>query len=1725
MLGGASQYFYSSPVELVNGVNVEGGYFRDVNGDWVKSTTAATVINFNNAYVVPSPGIGIYAGITSTGKSNWTLSDVTVNVQLAGAVGTQDGNGRSVYGLLINSASANYTLSNLQINVGNASNGANGLTGDDGGNGVNGADGAAGQFIQDNTGGVGPFAACCGGGDGGTGGNAGGTTGGVGAVDPGALTIGSPSQCSPVGSPSTQGGGAGGSGGHGGSTSGTSVYDGMTGGRGGGGGRIIGCSYSANGAAVATNNSAGFVWGFYAQPQPAPAVGGVDGNNGSNGGNAILSYSPGSPPAASFGQYFTPALGADGGDGYGGSGGSGGGGTGAVIVDGRTGTPSFLNIVRGSGGGAGGGGGEGGGGGDGGGGGGAAFGVYVSSNSRTGASLTSVIVNSLGTSGTGGTGAVGGNGGTGGFGGQGGPAMSDTQLGVVLTSPAGNGGVGGNGGTGGRGQDGGNGTALNIYYGGVAAPTQTPAGTNGTVTVSTIKACTNSIIPITKTSPNSWTITGGAFVKDLTSTTSSYTAASDTAAIFYTTTGNKTISVGATNFPGFIKVTGTRSLPVITSAPYASRCEGSTIDLTTNTVGVQYRWTLSNVDSPEVILAVLTGPSVTNLITSDAGTYIIRLQVREECCGWSIPTYATAVVTPLPAAVTTISGPSTVCANQSGVTFSAPLSTFAGANGGTTTGYKWQLPAGASATSAGGLDGFVSGGNINITVTFGTNSGDVIVTPSNGCGDGPSTTKTVTIAPTPVITGISGGTAICTGSSEILSPVVTGAPSYTYAWSNGATTPTITVSPTSTTTYSVTITNGSCSDVASKTITVTPLPAAAGAITGLSSVYYGQSSVGYSIAAVANAASYTWTVPAGATITSGQGTNSIVVNFGTASSGNVVVTPVNGACNGSAASLFVTVGTAPFVWTGNTDNNWNVTTNWSNLTVPTAANNVLIPTGRPNYPSAFSSAPVANDLVIEPGASVTVALDRDMDLGGNVYVNTGGTLSFEVPIAGVEARLNVGGNWVMNGTMTANRSTVSFDGSAAQTLQGTTNFYTLNINNSNGVSVSSGMMYVSGGLELDLGTFTTNNLVTIKSDAAFTGWVDNFTAGMTGAISGDIIMQRFFPSAAQSTAFHYISSPVNGASVATQLSELGLYGPDGGQVIPITTCDPNNVSGISPYGTLFEWRENASFLYSCNQSGWFVRSAGTLTNGRGYAGIVRRNADFTLDVKGTANTGTVAYNNLDNTTAIGDGWHLVSNPYPSPIEWNVPGAGFIGAAHFWQSSGGYVGTYQPQLSGTGYLIPSMQGFFIQTTGAGPANFVLTNSDRRSGNPSFNRQANWYDHILNVELVGNNFADRTTVYFGADCSDGWDNLYDAQKKESRAGQPTLYTRIANYPKLVGINGLPTDDSKVVSVPMGLMAGAAGTFTFTFADMNTFGPSALIFLEDTKTGAIQNMRANDTYTFTSTLSDDPERFIIHFYPPAAITTADGDCEGLNGAINVDLGVFNVGGTQLTWDSYDLTDANGTVISSNTNVNGTISLANVPAGNYSLNLEIQGYQTSETIIIGAPDPVEAVYAAGFSQAYTQAILEFLNQSVNATDYTWSFGDGSTSILDNPTHIYTQPGIYDVTLVANSDDCSDTYTTKVEVLEVAVGLPNTPDANPMVNISSYQDVITLGFLNLKDPSVQVDIFDLSGRKIIETLNLESTQSSHQIKMSQIASGYYFVRVTGANTYADKKIFLTSDN
>jgi hypothetical protein len=268
-----------------------------------------------------------------------------------------------------------------------------------------------------------------------------------------------------------------------------------------------------------------------------------------------------------------------------------------------------------------------------------------------------------------------------------------------------------------------------------------------------------------------------------------------------------------------------------------------------------------------------------------------------------------------PATPGAISGPSTFCSGSTGNVYTIAAVTGA-------SWYAWTVPPGATITSG--------NGTTSITVTFGSTSGNITVTASNTCGTSLASTFAATLTAIPATPGaITGTTPICTfGQTGITYSIaaVTGATSYTWSvpagigtitGGQGTTSITIT-SAGSASTGNITVTASNiCGTSAASSITVilTQTPATPGAITGTASYCNQYSGTGktYSIAAVPNATSYTWTVPAAVgTITAGQGTTGITITLASSyGTGNITVTATN-ACGTSAAStLGVTVNGTP----------------------------------------------------------------------------------------------------------------------------------------------------------------------------------------------------------------------------------------------------------------------------------------------------------------------------------------------------------------------------------------------------------------------------------------------------------------------------------------------------------------------------------------------------------------------------------------------------------------------------------------------------------------------------------------------------------------------------------------------------------------------------------------------------------------------------------------------
>lgn len=70
----------------------------------------------------------------------------------------------------------------------------------------------------------------------------------------------------------------------------------------------------------------------------------------------------------------------------------------------------------------------------------------------------------------------------------------------------------------------------------------------------------------------------------------------------------------------------------------------------------------------------------------------------------------------------------------------------------------------------------------------------------------------------------------------------------------------------------------------------------------------------------------------------------------------------------------------------------------------------------------------------------------------------------------------------------------------------------------------------------------------------------------------------------------------------------------------------------------------------------------------------------------------------------------------------------------------------------------------------------------------------------------------------------------------------------------------------------------------------------------------------------------------------------------------------------------------------------------------------------------------------------VNFTNTSTNATTALWNFGDNTTDTAYNPTHIYTNPGTYNVTLTSSSN-CGT--NTTVQNSYIVINTPAAPVAN----------------------------------------------------------------------------------
>lgn len=110
------------------------------------------------------------------------------------------------------------------------------------------------------------------------------------------------------------------------------------------------------------------------------------------------------------------------------------------------------------------------------------------------------------------------------------------------------------------------------------------------------------------------------------------------------------------------------------------------------------------------------------------------------------------------------------------------------------------------------------------------------------------------------------------------------------------------------------------------------------------------------------------------------------------------------------------------------------------------------------------------------------------------------------------------------------------------------------------------------------------------------------------------------------------------------------------------------------------------------------------------------------------------------------------------------------------------------------------------------------------------------------------------------------------------------------------------------------------------------------------------------------------------------------------------------------------------------------------------LAGTDTSKQIILVHPSPKALFEAYPREAKNLKQVFKFLNNSINGDKYMWDFGDGNTSIDENPAHIYKEPGIFTVSLYVWSDkNCPDTLVLE-KLINVMEGEGSTVFPNAFV-------------------------------------------------------------------------------
>jgi hypothetical protein len=749
--------------------------------------------------------------------------------------------------------------------------------------------------------------------------------------------------------------------------------------------------------------------------------------------------------------------------------------------------------------------------------------------------------------------------------------------------------------------------------------------------------------------------------------------------------------------------------------------------------------------------------------------------------------------------------------------------------------------------------------------------------------------------------------------------------------------------------------------------------------------------------------------------------------------------------------------------------------------------------------------------------SHTLTLDNDCDV-------TFGSSSANVITGSATSSIKIYSNATAGGFVEANSLYMD------QTTSGSTNALsnlTMNDSSSAYTLTLGSTLDIIDSISPKSGTISSGGNLTLIADQATVGHVGRVSmVGATGALSGNITSQVYYDPSGFKTNWALLgTSGLSNARFADWGSSFMVTCPSG------CSGDGSAQNNGVPFTSVTTFDEPTDTYPN------ITTGNSTINPGTGYwvylgtASPSSASAPILITLTGTPVIGDLAPINLTNSGAGADnGYNLVANPYPSPIFWKTvytdnSASGFIGGTIYLYSnanqnyatlnqSGAFTNSGSYDVSSG--LIPTGEAFYMFTS----ANTTLTfkEDQKGQGTQALGRSANQGSNSvqsstttpffqIDVVNVHDTLMSEVAVSFdpngtlGTDKFDGVARPWDNRLQISTGSLGTFYT----------INGLP-DFSQNYSLPVRILSKTTTQYTISAKNLQKIPTGPCLTLHD-KYGIMpdHDLRAG-SFIVTVNDTETVARFVLNITTsPLAVTTnaVNASCHAKNDGF-----ITAVGNDAGPWN-YTWKNASGTIVKTSLNKPTADTLTGLNNGVYSVDVTTVGGCNSATHTFTIVAPASAVSAfTASAQINMGDNANLVNNSTNATNYIWNFGNGDISSMQTPSYVYNNSGTFTITLYAINANCNDTAKFKqVITVNATTSIKQANTGNGDINLSRDGSGNYIQFDYTDQTKVSITVYNVLGQAVLTNAALNVVNDKIYINIADYKNQVLYVSITNLTT------------